>query len=142
MIMSNRGANCMLRFPGIRELNRKLCLGRLNMDSFAHKNSKLAEPIAPEGRWGGLPMPNVHAGVGMISVDAGCSWAYPRDSLRRHSVWMFQQTQYYLQLRLRSVLLESDCAQTRSWSSPGSGSAGNPGLRLLLWEKPRSGKCF
>lgn len=53
MIMSNRGANCTLCFPGMRELNLKVCLGRLNTESFVQENSKLAEPIAPEGHlWG------------------------------------------------------------------------------------------
>lgn len=53
MIMSNRGANCILCFPGIRKINLKVCLGRLNTDSFAQDNSRLEEPIALEGCSGG-----------------------------------------------------------------------------------------
>lgn len=53
MIMSNRGANCTLCFLDIHELSLKVSLGSLNTDSFAQENSKLAEPIAPEGRSGG-----------------------------------------------------------------------------------------
>lgn len=44
--MPNRGANCTLCFPRIHQLNLKVCLGRLNTDSFAQENSRLAEPIA------------------------------------------------------------------------------------------------
>lgn len=80
----------MLCFPGIHELNLKVCLGRLNTDSFAQENSRLAETIAPEGRSGrGLPVPNARASMGMISVDAGCRWAYPRGSLGPQRVWLF-----------------------------------------------------
>lgn len=46
MIMSNRGANCTLCLPGVHKRHLKVCLGRLNTDSFVQENSKLAELTA------------------------------------------------------------------------------------------------
>lgn len=143
MIMSNRGANCMFCFPAIRRLNLKVCLRRLNTDSFAQENSKLAEPITLEGRSWGYACAKGPCRCGndfqWMQLAAGLILRVPLD-LRAFGC--SQQMQCYLQLRLRPVLLKSDCPQTGSWSSPGSSCVGNPRLQLLLREKPHSRKCF
>lgn len=79
----------MLCFASIHELNLKVCLGRLNTNSFAQENSKLEEPITLEGHAWGTAVPNVHASARIISAYAGCSWAYPTGYLGRQNFWMF-----------------------------------------------------
>lgn len=68
-----------------------------------------------------------------MQVAAGLTQGVPSD-LRESGC--SQQTQCYLQLRIRPVLWESDGPQTGSWSSPGSGCGENPRAagETTLWE--------